>query len=32
MNPQDIRTLVDRLTILEAGEPENPEQLKKKKQ
>ena len=24
MNPQDIRTLVDRLTLLEAGEPENP--------
>jgi hypothetical protein len=24
MNPQDIRTLVDRLTILEAGEPTNP--------
>jgi len=23
MNPQDIRTLVDRLTVLEAGEPEN---------
>jgi len=24
MNPQDIRTLVNRLTVLEAGEPENP--------
>ena len=24
MNPQDIRTLIDRLTLLEAGEPTNP--------
>ena len=24
MNPQDIRSLINRLTLLEAGEPENP--------